>query len=69
MVLKNWRIDQLYGDFILIGNIYGDPRGERADGTEVVTSRIKSVDFEKMEAITKNSVYSLDTMWRAKSER
>lgn len=61
--LIGWAINFLddLGDgpiYRLDGNIYDDERFE--DGTRVLTSRLKYIDFDKMEAETQNTIYTLE---------
>ena len=45
------------GAYVLVGKVVGDNRF--ADGTEIRTSRLLRVDFEKGEAETLNTIYKL----------
>lgn len=44
----------------LVGYIYNDTKGRFRDGDMVTTSRLKSIDFDKMEAKTVHSLYKLE---------
>jgi hypothetical protein len=59
MELRNWLITNMYGDHRISGDIYGDTRGKFKDGDNVVTSPLKSIDFDARVAKTKNSIYAL----------
>ena len=60
MELRDWNIEHHYsGSVILNGKIYNDEKGRFRDGTFVRTPRLRSVDFEKGVAKTKNSTYLL----------
>lgn len=53
--LKKWK---WAGQRRLTGEVYGHPNF--GDGTVVTTSRLMSVDFEKMQAETLNTIYKLE---------
>ena len=55
-VLKNWQI--VFGDKLL-ADIYGDTKGRFQDGSRIMTSKIKSIDFTNNSVETKNSKYTL----------
>ena len=59
MELRDWKIEERYNGYILSGNIYNDEKGRFTDGVLITTSRLKSIDFEKGIANTKNSTYVL----------
>lgn len=60
MELRNWKIHQHpTGPYQLAGNIYNDTKGRFNDGDYVVTSQIKSIDFENGVAQTRNTKYIL----------
>lgn len=60
-LLKNWEIQKYWdGSMVIRGDIYNDSRGRFKDGTPIRTSKLKYVDFEKLLAKTKNSLYNLD---------
>jgi hypothetical protein len=49
-----------FGDaYVIYGNIFNDEKHRFANGTPIKTSRLKSVDFVKGVARTKNSTYNL----------
>lgn len=56
--LKNWRIYRCADGAMLMGRAYGHPRFE--DGKFIMTSKVKSVDFESGKAITQNTEYTLE---------
>lgn len=58
--LKNWKIVDYYGNYVVIGEIYGDKKNRFVDGTVVTTSSIKSLDLEAGILKTKNSLYTLE---------
>lgn len=57
--LANWKIQDNYGNYRLVGNIIGDKAGRFVDGDTIYTSALQSIDFVKMEARTRNSFYKL----------
>lgn len=56
--LTNWRIEDLGGMYRLRGQIWG--RDDFDEGQIIVTTNLKSIDFEKGIAETKNSIYKLE---------
>jgi len=58
--LKDWRISDTHGFYRLMGKIYDDAEGRFEDSTAILTSRLRSIDFEKGIAKTKNSTYKLE---------
>ena len=60
-LIKNWTIEMWSGSAVVIrGDIYNDTKGRFADGTPIHTSSVKSVDFVKKVAQTRNSTYNLE---------
>ena len=58
--LTDWKIENNYGTHRLVGTITGvDRDGRFVDGDVIYTSRLLYVDFDRMEARTKNSFYKL----------
>lgn len=57
--LANWKIQDNYGHYRLVGDIIGDKAGRFVDGDTIYTSTLQSIDFVKMEARTRNSFYKL----------
>lgn len=59
-ILDDWKIEDNYGSFRIRGTIAGkDNAGRFESGDVIVTSPLAFVDFERMEARTKNSFYKL----------
>ena len=57
--LGNWKIQDIYGEYRLVGDVFNDAGERFEDSTTIVTTAIQSIDFVKMEARTKNSFYKL----------
>lgn len=57
--LTEWKIEDNYGAYRLVGKIYGDIRKMFDNGDVIYTSTLQSIDFVNMVAKTKNSVYKL----------
>jgi hypothetical protein len=56
--IENWKIRNLKnGSYDIIGNLYDDERSE--DGTIILTSTIKWINFTDKAAQTKNTLYKL----------
>ncbi len=55
--LKDWKVVNIGNDYLLTGKVYNRPCFD--DGTEVTTSKIKVINFEKKICITKNTLYEL----------
>ena len=60
MTLKNWKLNCNGSGYYLTGDIYGDEKKRFEDGLHIITSSLKSIDFESSIAKTKNSIYNLD---------
>lgn len=60
VIIKDWRIDSLYGDntYQLSGHVFGHPN--HIDDHFVFTSKILRIDFEKGEVETLNTLYTLE---------
>lgn len=56
--LTSWRIEDICGAYVLVGMVFGHPR--LPDGEKIRTSLLKSIDFEKGEAETCNTIYKLE---------
>lgn len=57
--LHDWKIEDNYGVYRLVGTIYGDKAQRFADADRIFTSSLKSIDFENMVAVTRNTTYRL----------
>jgi hypothetical protein len=66
--LDNWKLSRYWGGphIILLGNVTGHPKAainpELKDGEYIHTSNVLRIDFDKMEAETMNTIYSLGAM-------
>ena len=59
-LLKNWCVKNAWdGGVILCGEVYNDAKQRFPDGTPIVTSRVKRIDFVEGIADTKNTRYIL----------
>lgn len=56
--LKNWTLEDNGGSYRLRGRVYG--RSDVSVGDWIFTTNLKSIDFEKGIAETKNSIYKLE---------
>ena len=60
--LRNWSINPLnpgrHGLVSVRGDVYNDSRFD--DGTTIITSEVKNVDFKCLLLYTKNTVYRLE---------
>jgi hypothetical protein len=65
-ILKNWDVQYLDNGnpkqkrYYMTGTIYNDIKHRFKDGTSVYTSYLKSIDFEKGLAQTRNTLYKLE---------
>lgn len=60
-LLKNWYVKNAWdGSVILCGEVYNDAKQRFPDGTSIVTSRVKRIDFVEGIADTKNTRYILE---------
>lgn len=57
--LRNWKIVNMGDYYKLSGDIYNDSRKEFTDGETVITSKLKSIDFDLHVASTMNTFYEL----------
>jgi len=58
--LIDWKIENVVDWFCINGTVAGDDaKGRFASGDRIVTSPLVTIDFERMEARTKNSFYKL----------
>jgi hypothetical protein len=56
--IENWKIrEKVTGGYGLIGYLYDDDRSP--DGTIVITSKLKWINFDDKVAQTKNTLYKL----------
>lgn len=57
MEIKNWEIIKLFGKYVLLGDVYDNPKFD--DGTTVTTSPIKRIITGKIfnKVYTQNSIY------------
>jgi hypothetical protein len=62
-ILKDFKIHQFLGSdkYYIQGYIYSDPKQRWKNGTSVHTSYLKSIDFEKGFAQTRNTLYKLES--------
>ena len=58
-LIEDWEIGNFGGAYVIYGNLFNDEKRRFADGTSIHTSMLKSVDFVKGVAHTKNSTYNL----------
>lgn len=56
--LKNWTLEEIGGSYRLRGKVYG--RADVSAGDFIITTNLKSIDFDKSIAETKNSIYKLE---------
>lgn len=59
-LLKNWSIHQTLHGFVLTGEIYHDAKERFADGSSIVTSPLRNIDFVAGIADTRNTRYTLE---------
>ncbi len=55
--IENWRIVDMGGYKVIVGDLYGDAKGRFLDGTYVKTSPIKAQDGNIIRTV--NSIYLL----------
>lgn len=59
MLLKDWSFVRS-GKYTAISGVVNSDDGKFPNGKRIVTSRIVKMDFDKMVAQTRNSVYALE---------
>lgn len=60
-LLKNWSVQRHpNGHYLIMGDVYNDSKNRFKDGSSILTSKVKNIDFENGKVETQNTVYNLE---------